>query len=188
MRRTGLILLIAAALATPFFLGTGFAQGWGGGMHGAGMMHGNQTSAGHMGAGHMMSGTWGQHMQNVPEQYRLSDEQQAKVDRIRESYQDQVTPLIEQLRETRQAYAAEFNSEEFNAQKVKQLRDKASQIQDQISERRIATQKQVNKILTEDQLAYYSNHHGLLMGMNWDNMHANYGHGYCWDFTSADAN
>lgn len=191
MKRTALILLVAGALATPFFLGTGFAQGWGG-MHGNaqgngyGMMNGGHMG-GHMGASHMMNGMWG-NRQNVPEQYQLSEKQQTKIENIREAYQGELTPLIEQLRDARRAYATALNSKDIDADRVEQLRPEVNNIQDKILEQRMESRKQVNKVLTDDQLAYYGNHHGFLMGAGWQNMHANYGHGYCWDFSSNDAN
>jgi len=181
MKRTALILLVAGALATPFFLGTGFAQGWGG-------MHGNATgngygmmNGGHMG-GHMMNGAWNI-QRNVPEEYRLTEKQELNIDKIREAYQEELTPLIEQMRDARQNYAAALNSDKINAEQVEQARAQVNKIQDKILKKRVESRKQVNKILTEDQLAYYGNHHGFLMGNSWQKMHANYGHGYCWDFT-----
>ncbi|MCF7806000.1 MAG: Spy/CpxP family protein refolding chaperone, partial [Candidatus Marinimicrobia bacterium] len=173
MKRTALILIIAGALATPFFLGTGFAQEWGG-MHGNtagngyGMMNGGHMG-GHMGAGHMMNGMQG-NRQNVPDQYRLSEKQQTKIDDIRDAYQEELTPLIEQLRETRREYATALNSNDIDADRLEQLRAEVNSIQDKIQEQRVESRKQVNTVLTDDQLAYYGNHHGFLMGSEWQNM------------------
>jgi len=165
MRRTGLILLIAAALATPFFLGTGFAQGWGGGTHGGMMGNGY----GMMGNGRGMMNGQGL-SQNVPEKYQLSDTQQEKIQGIRDSYFDKIQSLQNQLRAKQQQYDAALRNN-ANTETLNARRNAIQNLWDQIGEYRLDARKQVNQVLTADQLAYYGSGHHFLMGVGM------YGHG-----------
>jgi len=183
MKRTGLILLLAGALATPFFLGTGFAQGWGGMMgNGYGMMG---SGYGMMGNGYgmrgkgygMMGGNWSN--QNIPEKYQLSKKQQQKIQDIRNSFYKKIQPLQKELQTRQQEYSATLNSNNLDSKTLNSQRDTIQNLRDKIGTYNLDARKQINKVLTGDQLAYFSGGHYFLMGMNgYANMMNSSGNGY----------
>lgn len=191
MKRTALILLVAGALATPFFLGSGFAQGMGGmmgngyGMQGArgggyGMMgndYGMMGGGGMMNNGYgMMNGNWSN--QNIPQKYQLSDKQQQKIQDIRNSYLDKIQPLQNELQTRQQDYASALRNN-ADSKTLNSQHDTMQNLWDKIGEYRLGTRKQINKVLTDDQLAYYGSGHHFLMGMNGNgNMMGGRGNGY----------
>jgi len=179
MKRTGLILLLAGALATPFFLGSGFAQGMGGMMgNGYGMQNAHGNSYGMMGNDYgmmsrggmmhngysMMNGNWSN--QNIPEKYQLSDKQQQKIQDIRNAFFDKIQPLQNQLRNQQQQYSAALNSNNPDSKTLDAQREAIQNLWDKIGEYRLETRKQINKVLSDDQLAYFGSGHHFLMGMN----------------------
>ncbi len=169
MKRTGYILLLTTVLTSPFWLGSLFAQGWSS-MHSGNMM-GNGNGYGMMGSVDMMNSGGmagnGQSMMsgyglaghgyarmsvngsnaNIPEQYRLSDRQRKKIRKIQTAYLDEIQPFQKQL------VAA---SEPAGVQK---LREKIQAVN-------FKTRKQINKVMSGDQLAYFGEGHHFLMGMN----------------------
>lgn len=206
MKHTGLILLLAGALATPFILGTGFAQGMGGMMgnnygNSYGMMNsqgargGNYgmmgNGSGMMGRGGMMNngygmmgGNWSN--QNIPEKYQMSEKQEQKIQDIRNSFFNKIQPLQNELRTKQQDYA----SAQRNNADSKTLNSQRAAIQnlwDKIGEYRLDSRKQINKVLSDDQLAYFGSGHHFLMGMNgYGNMMGGNGNAYngCGGYTS----
>jgi len=163
MKRTALIVLLAGALLTPFFLGSGFAQGWGG-MHGgmAGNGHGiTGYNHGMMGNGYgMMNGMWNN--QNIPEKYQLATEQQQKIEEISSAYFENIEPLQNQLVALQQDYTNAVNSGQ--SQDVLNSQQEAIQeLQTRIRDAHVEAQKQINNVLTEDQVAYYGGGHHFLM-------------------------
>ncbi len=164
MKRTALFLLLAGTLLTPFILGSGFAQGWGG-MHG-GMMGNGYGMAGNgygmMGQGYgMMNGMWTN--QNIPEQYQLTETQQQKIQNIRDSYYKEVQPLQNQLVTLQQDYANSVRNDQ-SADVLNSQRESIQELQTKINESYVNAQKQIYSVLTEDQLAYYGGGHHFLMG------------------------
>ncbi len=199
MKRTGLILLLAGALATPFFLGSGFAQGMGGMMgngygmrggygNGYGMMNSRGARGGNygmmgngygmMGNGYgMMNGNWSN--QNIPEKYQLSEKQQQKIQDIQNSFYDKIQPLQNQLRNEQQQYSATLNSKNPDNKTLNAQRDAIQNLWNKIGEFRLNARKQINQVLSDDQLAYFGSGHHFLMGMNgYGNMMGGNGNAY----------
>jgi len=171
MKRTGLILLLAGALATPFFLGSGFAQGWGGMMgngygmmgNGYGMMGGSGN--GMMGNGYgMMSGNWSN--QNIPEEYQLSKKQQRKIQDIQDSYYKTIQPLQKELQTRQQQYASTLNGDHSDTKTLHSRREAIQSLRDTNGKSNLDARKRITKVLTNDQLAYFGGAQHFLMGMN----------------------
>jgi len=192
MKRTGLILLLAGALATPFILGTGFAQGMGGmmgngyGMHSSrGGNYGMMGRGGMMGNGYgMMNGNWSN--QNIPEKYQLSEKQQQKIQKIQNSFYNKIQPLQNELRTKQQDYASALRNN-TDSKTLDAQRDAIQNLWNKIGEYRLNARKQINKVLSDDQQAYFGGGHHFLMGMYGNgNMMGGRGNGYnsCYGYSA----
>lgn len=144
-----------------FFATAAVAQGWGYGMmggyrmgHGS-MMNGHSMMGPGMMCGGMMNGMMGS-WQNLPQKYQLSPEQQRALNDIRSEYQTRVWPLMRDLRSTRmelQAYEARPQAE---PQRIREYREEILRLEKKIDDYGLEAREKMNKVLTEEQRAYWS--------------------------------
>ncbi len=194
---TALVLGIAALFAIPFVTGTGFAQGWGSGIHGGngyghaqGMMGAGQMNAqGHMGAGHMMNGRhmrgmhgsgWMGNRADIPEEYRLNETQRKQLQEIRTNFLKETVELRTNLQTTRLEYREALNNSNTFTTELKQLQSNVSELQSTLANKRLDSREQVKNILSEEKLQYYGRNQHFLMGTG---MHGVMGAGTCWNYT-----
>jgi len=96
----------------------------------------------------------------------MSDKQQQKIQDIRNSFFDKMQPLQNQLRNQQQQYSANLNSNNPDNKTLNAQRDAIQNLWDKIGEYRLESRKQINKVLSDNQLAYFGSGHHFLMGMN----------------------
>ncbi len=148
-----------AVLVVIFLFSSVFAQGWGYGMmnHGSMMNGRNMMGYGMMGGmmNHMMGSGMMSNWQNMPEQYRLTPEQQQAIWNIGDEYQPKLLSLNRELHATRlefQGYEARL---EADPQKIRDYRNTILEVEKKIGEYRIQAREKMNKILTQEQKAYW---------------------------------
>ena len=179
MRRKKLIELLVASgaiIGILFFFTAVFAHGWGPAMMGGrtsgpgSMMNGqNMMGGGMMGPnmmyGGMMNGMMG-NWQNVPEQYRLTPEQNQSFKDIREEYKPKILPLNRELRATQMELWGYEARPQTDMGKIREYHNKIFDLEKNIDDYRLEARERMYKILTEDQKAYWGSNVSLF-GENW---------------------
>ena len=200
MRRfttTALVLGIAALFAIPFLTGTGFAQGWGSGMHGGqgyghgpGMMGpGHMNAQSHMGSGHMHEGRhmrgsgWMGNRANISEEHRLSADQREQLQELRINFLKNTVDLRTKLQTARLEYQQALKNAETSTNELKKLQNRVAELRSELANRRLDSRDQMKNILSEEQLQYYGQNRHFLMGKG---MHGAMGAGTCWKFTDGN--
>ena len=131
------LLAITVALAVLLLGAVVFAQGRG---YGRG---------GHMGYGHM--GYY------APKDLQLSESQIAKIDKIRDAYDQKFITLQSNIRDLNVAIDNELAKEQPNEAKLNSLREKRAQTFENLNDLRDQMQKEIDGLLTEKQKEYYGN-------------------------------
>lgn len=93
---------------------------------------------------------------NVPTQYGLSADQITRMNDIRNQTREQIFPLqnkLSSLRVEMRGYASGYDAD---VNKIKQYRDQIRDLEDQISDIRLDARGEINKVLTDEQRAYFN--------------------------------
>ena len=121
-------------------------NGYGGHMMGYGGGH----MRGYYGGGPMMGFGYGPQMRGYGYGPNLSPEQAAKLDQARERFFKDTSALREKIDENRFALRIEFNKENPDAAKVKQLQKELSQLEGQFDQKAVQFRLEMRKLLPED--------------------------------------
>lgn len=110
----------------------------------------------------MSGGNWhGWSARNVPEQYRLSEEQQAKIDQIHAKFDEKLLPLRKELTAKRLEWRAYISRDDASPEKIKAYRKEIRDLQDKIDDLRLDAKTEINQVLTKEQRAYFGNRYDL---------------------------
>lgn len=101
-----------------------------------------------MGAG---AGWWNY---KIPTQYSLSPDQITRMNDIRTQNQQQILPLQNQLSSLRIEMRGYASGNDADVNKIKEYRNQIRDLEDKISDLRLNSRSEMNKILTKEQRAY----------------------------------
>jgi len=130
------------------------------------------------------SGPW------VPEKYRLTEEQQRKIDEIHARYDEKILPLEKALSSKRLELEAYVSRPDASPEKVKAYRKEIRELEGQIEDLRVDARAEAAKVLTKEQREYFGDgydfwgmgpgwrHYCPMMGREWGWGHGPMG-GHC---------
>lgn len=195
-KRSGLYLLLAAVIALPLLFGTGFAQGWGRGMHAP---RGMNSGYGMMGAGRMGYGQMGMrygHMGNfrgmmgsgqmrwsqmLPGQYQLTQDQQQTIGKIQTEHQKAMQTMMQQYQDLRIDYYNALRQPDVSKKDLAAKRNALNDLEGQLDDSRVDTWQQIRKVLTKEQQQYLAENN-IGPGMGWGAMMGARGNRGCGNF------
>lgn len=94
---------------------------------------------------------------NVPEKYRLSEDQQAKTNQIHAKFDEKLLPLRKELSAKRLELMAYISRDDASPEKIKAYRKEIRDLQDKIDDLRLDAKAEINQVFTKEQQAYFGN-------------------------------
>ncbi len=94
---------------------------------------------------------------NVPEQYRLNDDQISRVDKIKAEYDALIQPEIEKYNSVRDEYFNYRQQDEISRQRIREYQTELRNIEDNIYSLKTEAANKIRNIFGKTQLPYYNN-------------------------------
>lgn len=93
---------------------------------------------------------------NVPEKYRLSDDQINQVNKIKSEYDDLIQPEIEKLSTVRGDYSDYQQQDEISSKRIREYQSEIRGIEDNLYSLKMEVGNKIRKVLNKGQRTYYN--------------------------------
>lgn len=115
---------------------------------------------------------------NVPEKYRLNDDQVTQVNKIKTEYDELIQPEIEKLNSVRADFADYQDKDDISRKRIREYQTELRGIEDNIYSLKMEAGNKIKKVLNKNQRAYYND-----SGIGWwDGFYERCG----WDYADMD--
>jgi len=106
---------------------------------------------------------------NILAQYALSAEQITEINKTRAKYNEKILPLQNELRSLQIEFRGYDTRYDADINKIKSYRKQIRDLEDKISDLRLDTRGEINKLLTKEQKLYFNDggYGWWDMGRNW---------------------
>ncbi len=94
---------------------------------------------------------------NVPEQYRLSDDQISRIDKIKAQYDELILPEIEKYDSVRDEYFNYRQQDEISRQRIREYQTELKNIEDNVFSLKKEAANKIKNVFGKTQLPYYNN-------------------------------
>ncbi|MCL5027407.1 MAG: hypothetical protein M1480_00135 [Bacteroidetes bacterium] len=98
---------------------------------------------------------------NIPAKYQLSSEQIGKIKEITSKFDDEIIPLQRDLRALRTESRGYTSRSDAEIGKIKSYREDINNLEGKIEDLRLESKAEINKVLTEEQQAYFGDNFGF---------------------------
>jgi len=123
---------------------------------------------------------------NVPNDYRLTQDQVDEINQIRSEYDSKIIPLQNQMRALRTEMRGYINRRDTDPDQIKDYRNQMRDLEHQIEDYRFEVRDKMNDVFTDNQRVYFNDNRvgwwdDMYDRCGWDYGNMNYDNDYNYD-------